>query len=388
MSPVAEAQASPTKRRADIDSLRVLVLLLLIAYHTLLIYAGHQVWRVTSIHHGYWADYLIGVLTPWRMAMVFFVGGVAVRFMLKRTTFGAFVRERATKLLGAFVFAVIVIAPWQDYVRLDNLNPGAPVPAYVDYLIHQAPTAGSYMGVPLPDFAHVWFLPYLFVYSALIAALWRYAPNFFRQAQGAIEQLPVLELILFAAAWIALLEAVVFPTMPTTGVIYADLSGHMKYIPPFFVGVLLGDSEVFRDKLAKTRTWLWPATLGLMLAAMALEWSVLHQHLATPTLWHVVAGAFGGLMLFALADFASVALNTPTALLSYASDAILPVYLMHQTTLVVAADAIVDRHWPLIPEFVTLVCAAGLVPLIVYHVLVRRQPWLRVLVGLRPRLRD
>jgi hypothetical protein len=92
-------------------------------------------------------------------------------------------------------------------------------------------------------------------------------------------------------------------------------------------------------------------------------------------------------MLFSVVAFGYWALNRPSPTLSYASDAILPVYLMHQTTLILAADAIVGQRWPFLVEATALVAAAGLAPLALYHVLVRRTPWLRFLFGLRPKLR-
>jgi peptidoglycan/LPS O-acetylase OafA/YrhL len=114
--------AALTGRRADVDALRACALLLLIVYHLLLIYTGREFWRVNSTYHGYWADYLLNALTPWRMSMVFFIGGVAVRFMLVREKTGAFIAERASKLLVAFVFAVVVLIPPQRFVRLDNMG--------------------------------------------------------------------------------------------------------------------------------------------------------------------------------------------------------------------------------------------------------------------------
>src|SRR5690606_27376996 len=104
-------QPALSSRRADVDALRAFALLLLIVYHMLLIYTGREFWRVNSSYHGYWADYLLNALTPWRMGLVFFIGGVAVRFMLARAKLGEFVAERASKLLVAFVFAVVVLIP-------------------------------------------------------------------------------------------------------------------------------------------------------------------------------------------------------------------------------------------------------------------------------------
>src|SRR5690606_18260007 len=126
--PMAKAEHSPSHaRRADIDYLRVGALALLILYHVLLVFDSNW-WRVKSDHAGPWADYFVSVLTPWRMSLVFLIGGMAARFMIERTSAGSFIRERAGKLLTAFVFAMIVLMPLQRYVRLDDT--GAPSTDY------------------------------------------------------------------------------------------------------------------------------------------------------------------------------------------------------------------------------------------------------------------
>src|SRR5262245_35841646 len=170
------ASAIAKDRRADIDYLRTGALLLLIVYHVLLVF-NTDWWRVKSEHAGHWADYLINVLTPWRMALVFMIGGMAARFMIERARPGAFVVERASKLLTAFVFAVVVLIPLQRYVRLDN-DGSAPM-SYLEFLLTRGRHSVQSFGVWLPDFANAWFLPYLFIYSAVAALIWRITPGVF-----------------------------------------------------------------------------------------------------------------------------------------------------------------------------------------------------------------
>jgi hypothetical protein len=149
----------------------------------------------------------------------------------------------------------------------------------------------------------------------------------------------------------------------------------------------LGKSESFSQQLDRIKFPLWAVAIVLLFANVALEWLHLHEHMPDPFTWLLVRGAFGGAMLFSVVAFGYWVLNRPSPALTYASDAILPVYLMHQTTLILAADAIVGQRWPLMLEAAVLVAAAGLAPVALYHVLVRRTPWLRFLFGLRPKLR-
>lgn len=379
------ASTHAPQRRADIDHLRVIALALLIIYHVLLIYTGREFWRVSSEHHGYWADYLLNILTPWRMSLVFLIGGIAVRFMLSRPSFGAFIQERAARLLTAFAFAVIVLVPPQRFVRLDVLGENAQQD-YLSYLIHEAPFAVPLLGVQVPQFAHAWFLPYLFVYSVLVALLWWGAPRAFALLQRGVDKVPAGVWVLVTMSWFVFLETL-GPRNPTGDhLFFTDLQAHMKFLPLFVFGVLIGKNEHFSAELDRVKLPLWGVAGSLMLISIGLEYLYLHGQLSEQV-WLASRGLYGASMLFSVLAFGHWALRKPSPALNYASDAILPVYLMHQTALILTADAIVSRGMPLTIELPVLLLASSLLPLALYHMLVRHTPWLRFLFGLRPQLR-
>ena len=89
-------------------------------------------------------------------------------------------------------------------------------------------------------------------------------------------------------------------------------------------------------------------------------------------------------MIFAVLAFGTWALSRPSRALTYATDAILPVYLMHQTVIVFAAYVIAPLSWPVGIELVFLLVAASAGPLLVYHLLVQEIALLRFMFGLRP----
>jgi len=380
-----DAPAAISGRRADIDSLRVLALALLIVYHVLLIYTGREFWRENSSYHGYWADYLLATITPWRMALVFLIGGVAVRFMFSRPSFSAFLRERAARLLTAFLFAVVVLVPPQRFVQLDEI-PGHPHTGYFSYLFGEAPFAVSYLGLHLPQFAHAWFLPYLFAYSCLAGALWWLSRRAFHLLQGAIERVPAPAWILATMGWFAFIETAFSVSMSGDRMFLTDWGGHLKFLPLFLLGVMIGRNARLLD-FGRFKLRLWGAAAALLCASVWLEWLVLNGRPELNNIWLVARGAYGGAMLWSVVTFGHWALNRASPTLTYASDAILPVYLLHQTTLILAADVILGWRWPLALELPTLIMAATVVPLLIYHLLVRRTPWLRFLFGLRPRPR-
>ena len=386
MSHATDARTS--KRRADMDYLRVGALALLIVYHVLLVFDAADGWRIRSEHAGLWAHYVTSSLTSWRMPLVFCVGGVAARFMFETMSTVQFVRDRAVKLLTAFAFAVIILVPLQGYVRLDNV--GGPPQSYVHYLLNGALSAMSFHGLPIPDFAHAWFLPYLFVYSVAAVMLWRTAPRLCAWLQHAAERAPLWALTFTLMTWLAFVESIVAPWKSETRLLFPDIEAHLHFAPLFLLGVLLAKSEVFREKLLAGRVCLSVAALTLLAVSLMLRANVL-EHASSDELAQFSAlaarGLFGGVMLFAVTSIAAWALNKPSAALTYATDAILPVYLMHQTVLIAVGDAILMRHWPAALELLTLSSATVLIPLALYHMLVRPTAWLRMLFGLRPKAR-
>jgi hypothetical protein len=126
----------------------------------------------------------------------------------------------------------------------------------------------------------------------------------------------------------------------------------------------------------------------MLLVSIGIEWLVLHGRQDLTVLWQASRGLYGGVMLWSVLALGQWALDRPSRALTYASDAILPVYLMHQTVLILVADLILTQRWPLPVEFATLFLAASVLPLTIYHLAVRRTPWLRFLFGLRPKLRE
>jgi hypothetical protein len=370
------------------DYLRVGALALLIVYHVLLVFDAADGWRIRSEHAGLWAHYVTSSLTSWRMPLVFFVGGVAARFMFETMSTGQFVRDRAFKLLTAFVFAVIVLVPLQGYVRLGDV--GEPPQTYLHYLLNGALSAMSFHGLPIPDFAHAWFLPYLFVYSVAVVLLWRTAPRLCAWMQRIAERAPLWALTLALMVWLAFVESVVAPWRQETRLLFPDIKAHVHFAPLFLLGVLLAKSEVFREKLLAGRVYLSVAALTLLAVSLMLRSNLL-EHATSNELAQFAAlaarGVFGGVMLLAVTSIAAWALNKPSVALTYATDAILPVYLMHQTVLIVVGDAILMRHWPLALELITLTASTILIPLALYHVFVRPTAWLRMLFGLRPKPR-
>lgn len=100
-----------------------------------------------------------------------------------------------------------------------------------------------------------------------------------------------------------------------------------------------------------------------------------------------MSGVYAWATICALCGFAKTILNHPSALLSHLTEAVLPVYVVHQPILLVTAYWLFPLGLPLPVEALLLAGATSLGSFAIYEGLIRPFPVSRFLFGLKPRLR-
>ncbi len=371
--------ASTPLRRHDLDWLRVGALGLLILTHVTYVYRTTG-WRIHSEHAGLWGDLVVETMAPWRMTLVFFIGGVATRFMLQSHDLSRFVANRFLRLGVPFVLAVLLFVPVMWWVT----DPESHAYSYLQYVWHTPLHAHTVYKFHLPDFGHVWFLSYLLVYALAAGLAWRFAPKIWRGAEASIERLPIWAILTALAALFVLSDAVMRPVFGRTDMFIDDPAGHMRCLPPFLLGVMVARSNTFWGKLHAARGWLLPVALGLAIAALVMAArDTLSGHTLPPAQSGTADGIYGAGALLAILAWGQSLLNRPSPQLAYFSDAIMPVYLMHQVVIVVVGVQLLRMGLPGWVEFPVLLIATALIPLAIYHVAIRRFDPLRLAFGLK-----
>jgi len=371
--------ASTPLRRHDLDWLRVGALGLLILTHVTYVYRTTG-WRIHSENAGLWGDLVVGAMAPWRMTLVFFIGGVATRFMLQSHDLGSFVANRFLRLGVPFAMAVLLLVPVMWWVT----DPESHAYGYLQYVWHTPLHAHTVLGFHLPDFGHVWFLSYLLAYALAAGLAWRFAPRAWRGVEAFVERLPVWAIFGLLAALFVLSDAAMRPVFGRTDMFIDDPAGQVRCLPPFLLGVMVARSDAFWGKLRAARRWLVPVALVLAVVALVMAGrDTLSGHQLPPWQPGTAEGIFGAAAALAILAAAQSALNRPSPRLAYFSDAIMPVYLMHQVVIVLAGTAVLRMGLPGWVEFPVLLAATALIPLAIYHVAIRRIDLLRLMFGLK-----
>lgn len=375
-----------TNRRHDIDALRALAFLLLILYHVGMYYVAGWPWHLKSPHAAEWLRWPMLVVNIWRMDLVFLISGVAFGFLSRGRTPMAVIRLRAFRLLLPLVFGMAVVVPYQAYAQ--GVSNGLVAPGFSAFMVHYLAGGpwpkGAFDGSEFPmTWNHLWYLPYLFVYTAILALLtpaMRSGPGarlraaFLGLRRWRLLAIPVLPLLLFTL--------VLAPRFPATHNLVRDWYLHALYFTVFLYGVWMGVDEGIWRELERLRRWSLALALGCIAAFVMLRLSGID---ASNAAWitRVLRAAYLWTAIAAIVGFAYRHLNRPWPWLDWANDSVYPWHMLHQTLIIIGAVALASMQLGPVLEPVLIVAVTVLGCWALSDGLIRRLRWLRPLFGLK-----
>lgn len=377
-----------TPRLPFLDGLRVAAFALLIPYHVGMYYVTWD-WHVKSPAASAALEPFMQLSSPWRLSLLFLIAGAACHGLFaKRGALGT-LKDRSQRLLLPLLFGMAVIVTPQAYFEVLTKVP-AQLPGDGGYLDFWAAylRSGRYCRgddcMVVPTWNHLWFLPYLWVYAVVGAAL-----ASLKLKPRAIE-LPAWAWLLAPAVPLALLRVTVMPHWPSTHDLVHDLYNHLQYGFVFAVG------WASRTPLAQG---LWPAVLRLRWVALGVSlatWAALlvfnarYADAAPPDAVLVAARTLRGALtwwsIVACCGWAQRAFPRETPWLRQAAAAVFCLYILHQSVIVLLTQALKPLALPWGLEAVLLIVLTFAVCTLAY-LGARRVPGLALLLGIQRRPR-
>lgn len=372
-------------RRLDLDWIRIVAFGLLILYHVGMYYVSWD-WHVKSPFASTAIEPLMRLSSPWRLALLFLVSGVATAFLLARAPRG-FVGSRSRRLLIPLAFGMLVVVVPQAYYEVVEKH------AFSDgWLAFYARYLGAGEGfcvrqdcLILPTWNHLWFVAYLWVYSVLLwnALQWLPGPLAALQAQ-VVRACSGIGVLLWPAALLVLIRLTLVGAFPSTHALVDDWYNHALFASVFLLGYLVARHEPVWEALRRHR---WTA-LGLAAAGYAVITWYFGTYSATqpaPQALRLVQRVFYGLdqwaAIAAILGFARQLAPGDGPARRYLTQAVFPFYIVHQTAIVVMAHHL--KPLGLVPAVEgPLLVAATFAACFASFELVRRVRWLRPLFGL------
>ena len=372
-----------TPRLYFLDWLRILAFGLLVPYHVGMYYVSWD-WHVKSPAASRALEPLMFLSAPWRLSLLFFIGGVACHALLRRHSGRGFVRRRSALLLWPLLFGMVVVVPPQAYFEV--VEKLAYAGSFIDFMRLYVQGYGGFCRgtdcLTLPTWNHLWFLPYLWLYSLFGWALWRWAPQgldgfaAWLAAQPPVHWL-VLPTLPFAAA------RCLIAWFPSTHNLVWDWCNHAQFLSMFLAGLLLGRTPGAWDRLRDLRR---PALCLALVAAAALivYFQINSDAPPAPALRWFARSLWGALQWWAVVaacGFARQHLDFDHPLRQALVPAVFCVYILHQTITVLLTQWL--KPWQLwAPAEGLLLIVLTFVLCGLAYVVARRVPLLRGALGI------
>lgn len=322
-----------------LDWLRIVALMMLILYHVGMYYVRWD-FHVKSPFAGPGLEPWMLLRGPWRMDLLFMVSGAATALMLMAGATGSLLRKRTKFLLLPLLAGMVLVVPPQSYFEVIQKFGYSG-----DYLSFLKLYFGRYNDfcqngncLILPTWNHLWFLPYLWLYTLLLWVAIKLLPTSLAvSARFAQRLLAGAGLVVVPIVLICVVRIALFARYPSTHALWGDWFNHAMYFSMFLTGAVFTAQPTMWLDLLK---WRWPAlacALGGWAVLVGLRPSRPLEHLVIATMqWGALVSAFG---------FAQQLINVNHPLRQRLTEAVFPVYIFHQTVIIIGSQVMLPWQW-------------------------------------------
>lgn len=375
-----------TGRHYGLDWLRIAAFALLIVYHIAMVFSPWP-WVIHTDYKFSWLIAPMALLTPWRLPLLFAVSGFASwHLFAKSRDAGAFLRARNLRLLVPLAFGMAVLIPIEMWVRV--VEAGYPH-GYLRFWSVDYWRIGDFWGRSFPSWEHLWFVVYLWAYTAVLALiLWRGRHHYDALVARFVPWLAQGWRLVWVPAVLLVIArlGLQFVVADEQGLL-RDWAGHAHFFPLFLFGFVLAGSPALWPTLR--RVWVGALALAAVSGVAVLLVETNYPGNAVPPHWVMAVAragqvTMGWAMTLVLIQFADRFWNRDHRWRRTAAEAVFPFYLVHQPAIVLIAWHTLPLHLSAGVQFLVLLGGTALACTLTY-LIGREIGWLRPLIGLGPR---
>lgn len=344
---------SPRGRLAYLDWLRFFVVLSLAPFHAAISFTGMG---SVYVYDSPVRDVLLAGHTPvnmgppplmyftvfadnWFMHLLFLVSGIGAAFSLRKRSGTQFMGERGNRLLLPLLLGTVFVISIQSWLRALSFGRFsgsffAFFPLFFNGINMGPVSSGNY------DWGHLWFLAYLFVFSALALPLFLSMRRMDDRSSflSVAHRFTAMPLILLPALWTGFLEALFRPGWPGSLNLYNDWAIFTISFSFFLAGYIAGSVPELLQAIEEHRL----AALILGVAAFLARLAT-YRVVAVPDGYNaanIIAQAFRGIaaygLVLAAVGYGQRYLNSESKMLGIARDLSFPLYILHYAPLTAA----------------------------------------------------
>ena len=370
-------------RRYDIDWLRLMAVFLLFFFHAACIFHPWSDYYIKNDQLSPVITYIfVWAVGHWHMSLFFILAGASTYFALQKRSGVEYVKERLKRLFIPLIFGTLVLVPPLSYLGLLNHSDySQSFIAWFASFFHLQTTdlSGYFLGGL--TVGHLWFILHLFVYSLIALPLFLYfnrdsGRRWIKRIAGILMK-PAILFLLFPALLVLISK---FPWV---------LGGNpLFYITFFILGFILMSDQRLMDKIDSYRLIL--LLLGVVPLAGLIVLSATNSWPSNIPEWadgimDAYRNAFHPwFFILALLVYGRRLLNFTNRFLKYFAEGAYPIYILHQTIIVIIAFFVVQWGFGAGAKYAIIVALSFVGTILAYDILVRRTNVTRFLFGMKP----
>jgi len=348
-------------RKYFLDNLRWIIILILFPFHTFRIYSFENFY-IHGPSIAILSDFIVFV-APWFMPLLFVIAGISTFYSLKKRTSKEYLKERMFRLFIPFVFGLVFLVPIQTFFA-EKFHLGF-TGSYFSQLITFFTKFGDlagYTGGFTPG--HLWFILYLFIISLIALPVIILYKN--SSIKLNFDKINIIKIIpLFLVFWIM------------SGIL--DIGGESlgAYFVLFMIGYLILVNDNVQKNLEKYKWYL--VSIFLISSIISLfvypYWNdgILHSLFRAFLAWMGILSLIG---------LGKKYLNFHNKWTEYLTKASYPIYIFHQTWIVVVAYYTFLLTSSLILQIVVILFGSFILTIISYEI-VKRTKLTRFIFGIK-----
>jgi peptidoglycan/LPS O-acetylase OafA/YrhL len=363
----------PQARRHDLDWLRLIAILILLFFHTGMLFVPWS-WHIKNAETSDSFRWWMVNLHEWRMPLLLFISGAGTWMALGKRTISQFAGERFRRLFVPLVFGMFVIVPPQIYFEHITRYSG-----YGEFY----KTVFEFVPYPKGSFSwhHLWFVAYLLLYALIAIPLLRYlrsdrAERFNEKAMRWIPR-PTVLLFLPSSLMVAS-QALLRPIFPDeTHALIDDWAYFVFYFCFFLFGIIAYAVPGLWEAIGRHRR-----TLLIAAAVSVVPYYLLYAHFrglihypftddTVEIIFDITAIYLAWFWILALIALGQRYLNRAHPILPHVNEGLYPFYILHQTVIITIGYYICQLDWSIAAKFWSVSMLTLSTCLLIYFVLIR-----------------
>jgi glucan biosynthesis protein C len=372
-------------RRHDLDWMRVLAFTGIFFYHCTRFF-NSSYWHIKNAETSTLLDAITSVFEVWGIPLLFVISGGSIVFALRPGGAVRFLRDRAWRLLVPLILGILVLAPPQIYLeRLTHSEFHGSLLQFLPLYFRDWHIWGgnfAWSGV------HLWYLEDLFLFTLVLLPLFAVISNYIgRGLPRDLSRFSSRPGVIFLWALPLAIPLIVFDPLGCIRPGLAEDVARLVIYPPFLLyGFLVFSNNMIQRAIVRQRAVALVVAVVLTLTAPTISsLPALDSNVGAFMLVMILAALLAWSWVLAILGYGICYLNTPSRLLSYANETVLPFYILHQPVILALGYFIIPLPLSILAKYLLIAPLAFGITLALYEFGVRRNERLRPVFGMKAR---